>query len=398
MKISPQTDSVFKLRQKPAIALMAMAAVMQIAFAAWMLLINNFAVETLSFTGREIGIQQSIREIPGFMAFAAVFLLFIGREQTLLYVSMILLGLGSAYTGYFPTFTGFLVMTFISSLGFHYYETFHQSLSLQWLTKQEAPEVLGKILSVGSIAQLVAFGLVFVGAFWFALSFTNIYLITGLITVFGTVVLWMAFPYFNDGVVQHKKIILRKRYWLYYALTFMGGARRQIFMVFAGFMMVERFGFAIHEFAALAIVNGILTIWLAPIIGRWIGRFGERKMLMIEYIGLFFVFTSYAFVSTWELAVVLYIIDHVFFAMAIAMKTYFQKIADPADIAPTAGVAFTINHIAAVFIPVLFGLLWLVSPAAVFLAGAAMSLVSLLLSGIIPRNPANGNEFVWSKA
>jgi len=398
MSASSLTRTLAQKRQTPAIALMAMAAVMQIAFAAWMLLINNFAVETLNFTGQEIGIQQSVREIPGFMAFAAVFLLFIGREQTLLYVSMILLGLGSAYTGYFPTFTGFLVMTFISSLGYHYYETFHQSLSLQWLTKQEAPEVMGKILSVGSIAQLVAFGLVFAGAFWFSLSFTNIYLITGLITVFGTLILWMAFPYFNDGVMQHKKIILRKRYWLYYALTFMGGARRQIFMVFAGFMMVERFGFEIHEFAALAIANGILTIWLAPIIGRWIGRFGERKMLMIEYIGLFFVFTSYAFVPTWELAVILYIIDHVFFAMAIAMKTYFQKIADPADIAPTAGVAFTINHIAAVFIPVLFGLLWLVSPAAVFLAGAAMSLVSLLLSGIIPRNPANGNEFVWSKA
>jgi len=385
MSASSLTRTLAQKRQTPAIALMAMAAMMQIAFAAWMLLINNFAVETLNFTGQEIGIQQSVREIPGFMAFAAVFLLFIGREQTLLYVSMILLGLGSAYTGYFPTFTGFLVMTFISSLGYHYYETFHQSLSLQWLTKQEAPEVMGKILSVGSIAQLVAFGLVFAGAFWFSLSFTNIYLITGLITVFGTLILWMAFPYFNDGVMQHKKIILRKRYWLYYALTFMGGARRQIFMVFAGFMMVERFGFEIHEFAALAIANGILTIWLAPIIGRWIGRFGERKMLMIEYIGLFFVFTSYAFVPTWELAVILYIIDHVFFAMAIAMKTYFQ-------------IAFTINHIAAVFIPVLFGLLWLVSPAAVFLAGAAMSLVSLLLSGIIPRNPANGNEFVWSKA
>lgn len=396
MSISSPNDSSLKARQSPATLLMAMAAVMQITFAAWMLLINNFAVETLGFTGQEIGIQQSIREIPGFMAFAAVFLLFLGREQTLLYVSLLLLGLGSAYTGYFPTFTGFLVMTFISSLGFHYYETYHQSLSLQWLTKKEAPEVMGKILSVGSIAQLIAFGIVFAGAAWFALSFSDIYLLTGLITVFGTLILWVTFPYFNETVTQHKKIILRKRYWLYYALTFMGGARRQIFMVFAGFMMVERFGFELHEFAALAIVNGLLTIWLAPVIGRWIGRFGERKMLMIEYIGLFFVFTAYAFVPTWELAVALYIIDHVFFAMAIAMKTYFQKIADPADIAPTAGVAFTINHIAAVFIPVLFGLLWLVSPSAVFLAGAAMSLVSLGLSRIIPRNPDNGNEFVWS--
>ena len=120
-------------------------------------------------------------------------------------------------------------------------------------------------------------------------------------------------------------------------------------------------------------------------------------MLTLEYIGLVAVFVAYAFVPSWEIAVALYLIDHALFAMAIAMKTYFQKIADPADIAPTAGVAFTINHIAAVFIPVLFGLIWLWSPAAVFLAGAAMAFCSLILARFVPLAPAQGNEFVWSK-
>jgi len=125
-------------------------------------------------------------------------------------------------------------------------------------------------------------------------------------------------------------------------------------------------------------------------------RFGERNILTIEYIGLICVFVAYAYVPTWEMAVALYIIDHAFFAMAISMKTYFQKIADPSDIAPTAGVAFTINHIAAVFIPVLFGLIWVINPAAVFLAGAAMAFVSLILARLVPLAPEEGNEFVWS--
>ena len=146
----------------------------------------------------------------------------------------------------------------------------------------------------------------------------------------------------------------------------------------------------------LLIANQATTMLLAPMIGKWIIRFGERTILTLEYIGLILVFSAYAFVPTWELAVALYLIDHAFFAMAIAMKTYFQKIADPADIAPTAGVAFTINHIAAVFIPVLFGLIWVWNPAAVFLAGAAMALVSLLLAHLVPSNPDQGNEFVWS--
>lgn len=393
---SPTIKSQLKSWQTPAILLMAMAAIMQIAFAAWMALTNNYAIEVLSFTGKEIGIQQSIREIPGFLSFAAVFLLLLGREQTWAYISILLLGGAAAVTGIFSSFQGFLITTFISSVGFHYYETMHQSLSLQWLPKKTAPATMGKILAVSSFAQLAVFGFIFVAGAWFALSFTSIYMVTGIITCIGILLIWLAFPKFNDGEPQHKKLILRQRYWLYYALTFMGGARRQIFMVFAGFMMVERFGFKIQDVMALMIANQLVTMMLAPLIGKWIIRFGERRILTIEYMGLICVFIAYAYVPTWEMAVALYLIDHAFFAMAISMKTYFQKIADPRDIAPTAGVAFTINHIAAVFIPVLFGLIWVIDPAAVFLAGAAMAFVSLILARLVPIAPEEGNEFVWS--
>lgn len=397
MSIAQSTDSITgKPWQTPAILLMAMAAVMQIAFAAWMALTNNFAVEVLSFSGKEIGIQQSIREIPGFLSFAAVFLLLLGREQTWAYVSLLMLGGAAAVTGLFPSFTGFLITTFISSIGFHYYETMHQSLSLQWLPKATAPATMGKILAVGSTAQLAVFVFILMAGGVFAMSFNSIYLITGFITVIGTVLIWLAFPAFRHGTPQNKKIVLRQRYWLYYALTFMGGARRQIFLVFAGFMMVERFGFKIHEVMLLMIANQFVTMIFAPLVGKWIVRFGERRVLIVEYIGLICVFVSYAYVPSWQWAVALYLVDHAFFAMAIAMKTYFQKISDPADIAPTAGVAFTINHIAAVFIPVLFGLIWIFDPAAVFLAGAAMACVSLVLAMLVPRQPCEGNEFVWS--
>ena len=98
------------------------------------------------------------------------------------------------------------------------------------------------------------------------------------------------------------------------------------------------------------------------------------------------------------LAAVLYVIDHIFFGLALALKTYFQKIADPADIAPTAAVAFTINHIAAVFLPFLLGYLWMVSPGAVFGLAAGMALISLSLALLIPRHPVPGNETVFTTA
>ena len=172
----------------------------------------------------------------------------------------------------------------------------------------------------------------------------------------------------------------------------MSGARRQIFTVFAGFLMVERFGYEVHEVALLFLVNCLFNMAFAGRIGALIGRIGERRALVFEYCGLIGVFTAYAFVNDETVAGALYVIDHAFFALAIAIKTYFQKIGDPADMAPTAGVAFTINHIAAVFIPALFGLVWLYSPATVFLAGAGMAAVSLVLALLIPDRPDEGAE------
>ncbi|NRG17989.1 MFS transporter [Rhizobiales bacterium] len=378
--------------RSPVVMLMIMAGAMQLSFAAWWNLMNNFAVHELDFTGREIGIQQSIREIPGFLAFTAIYLLLVMREQTLAFLSLIFLGVGVAATGYFPTTWGFYFTTFVMSVGFHYYETMNQSLSLQWLPKATAAASMGRIIAVGAFAQLVAYGIIFVAWQTFQLTFETVFLIAGALTLVVVGFLVIAFPHFREGVPQRKKLVLRKRYWLYYALTFMGGARRQIFTVFAGFLMVERFGYHVHEVAGLFLLNGVFNMLLAPKIGQLIVRFGERKALMVEYVGLIGVFTTYAFVTNATLAAALYVIDHAFFAIAIAMKTYFQKIADPADIAPTAGVAFTINHIAAVFIPAAFGLIWLVSPAAVFLLGAGMAGISLFLAHLVPLDPREGNE------
>ena len=115
--------------------------------------------------------------------------------------------------------------------------------------------------------------------------------------------------------------------------------------------------------------------------------------MTLEYVGLIIIFVSYAFVESSSIAAALYVLDHMFFALAIAIKTYFQKIADGADIASTAGVSFTINHIAAVILPVVLGVLWLTSPAAVFLCGAGFAACSLLLSLLVPDDPREGNEF-----
>ncbi|CAH6843556.1 conserved membrane hypothetical protein [Vibrio chagasii] len=378
--------------------LLLISIIVPIAFSSWMALLNNFVIEKANFDGADIGLLQSVREIPGFLAFTVVFVLAFIREQRFMLVSLAMLTIGTAITGLFPSLTGLLFTTILMSTGFHYFETLKQSLSLQWLSKEEAPEMLGKMISVGALASLLTYGSIWVMLEQLKLDFVWVYGITGGLGFVLVLVMTFGFPEFQTKTQQNKKLVLRKRYWLYYALTFMSGARRQIFTVFAGFLMVEKFGYSAADVTLLFLVNYLFNFLFAKRIGRFIGVVGERKALIFEYVGLIGVFVGYGLVQSAEWAAALYVIDHLFFALALAIKTYFQKIADPADMASTAGVSFTINHIAAVVIPVVFGVIWLSSPATVFYIGAAMAAVSLALSLNIPKKPEEGNEvrmFSW---
>ena len=382
----------------PTAFLVLASIAMPLGFAAWQALLNNFAIEQAAFTGREIGILQSLREVPGFLAFTAVFVILVLREQTFAVLAVALFGIGVAITGYFPSEYGLYCTAVLMSIGFHYFETIRQSLSLQWLDKAEAPRILGRLIAVGFATSLVAYAAMYVLLEVFAVAYEFIYLAAGGVAV-GIAVALAGFPHFPARTPQRKEIVLRRRYWLYYGLTFLSGARRQIFVVFAGFLMVEKFGYSAANIAALFLVNHLFNFLFAEKIGALIGRIGERHALTLEYAGLVVVFTLYAFVDNAYVAAGLYVVDHMFFALAIAIKTYFQKIADPADIASTAGVSFTINHIAAVAIPALLGYVWLQSPRAVFLVGTAFAACSLALAQNVPRRPRQGNEAVvgWTR-
>jgi hypothetical protein len=387
--------------RRPVTLLFLMAAAMPIAFSTWSALLNNFVIEVADFDGSDIGWLHTVREIPGFLAVGVIVLLMVFREQVLGLVALVMLGIATAITAQFPSMGGILTITMLSSIGFHYYETVNQSLQLQWIDKARAPQTLGWIISAGSAATFLAYVLIVLTWEALGLSYSIVYWLSGGLTAVIGVFCLIAYPQFEGAHPQHQKLILRRRYWLYYALQFMSGARRQIFIVFAGFMMVEKFGFAVHEVTSLFLITLLANILSAPLVGKAVEVFGERNALVFEYVGLAVIFLLYGglYYFGWGvvLASALYVFNHIFFSLALALKTYFQKIADPQDIAPTAAVAFTINHIAAVFLPALLGYLWLTSPGLVFLAAAGMAIVSLLLSLLIPRHPVRGNETISAR-
>jgi predicted MFS family arabinose efflux permease len=203
--------------------------------------------------------------------------------------------------------------------------------------------------------------------------------------LFGSVIILCGYwalskdPEKKNIVPQKKQMVLKSKYWLFYFLTFMAGARRQIFIAFAVFLLVKKFGFTVQHITILFLVNNFINFFINPLIGKFIIKYGERKLLSIEYFFLILVFIAYAYVDSKIIVGVLYVLDHIFFNFATGIKTYFQKIADPSDIAPSAAVGFTINHIAAVVLPVIGGLLWMVDYKIPFLAGAFFSFISLCL-------------------
>ena len=352
---------------------------------AWRTLFNNFAVEAASLDGSHIGVIQSVREVPGFLALLAVYVMLIVREHRLSALSILCLGLGVGATGFFPSYAGLLLTTLLMSFGFHYYETTNQSLTLQYFSQGTAPWVFGKQRSAAAAANIG------VGLFIYLLApvmaYRDLYLLLGLAVAAVGAWGFCQNPTREDIAPQRKRMVFRRKYWLFYFLTFMAGARRQIFIAFAVFLMVKKFDYTVQEVTLLFVVNHAINFFVSPMLRKSILPFGERRVLTLEYASLVFIFLAYAVVQSRLAVALLYILDHLFFNFAIAIRTYFQKVGDPRDIAPSMAVGFTINHIAAVALPAIGGLLWMVDYRIPFIAGAAMSLISLSAVQLIRTHP-----------
>ncbi len=361
--------------------LLTIAAAMGLQF--WRTLFNNFGVEIAGLEGYQVGIIQSVREVPGFLALLAVYVMLLVKEHRLSAVSVLVLGIGIGATGFFPSFYGLVFTTLIMSFGFHYYETTNQSLTLQYFDQETSPHVFGRQRSYGAATNIVV-GISIIlltGVF----SYQNIYLLVGLLLCFFGLWGLLQNPVSRVVPVQRKKMVFRKKYALFYILTFLAGARRQIFVAFVVFLMVEKLSFSIREITLLFVINNVINYFLSPLIGKAIVRFGERKLLSLEYTSMILIFLAYAVADERMLVALLYILDHIFFNFSIAIRTFFQRIADPEDIASSMAVGFTINHIAAVLLPALFGFLWMVDYRIPFVGGSVLALCSLIAVQWIPK-------------
>jgi predicted MFS family arabinose efflux permease len=231
-------------------------------------------------------------------------------------------------------------------------------LTLQYFNQDTSPWVFGKLRSLAA-ASNIGIG-VFILLLSKVLAYRQLYIIIGIFILAIGIWGYLQDPNRTDIQPQHKKMVYRQKYWLYYFLTFMAGAHRQTFVAFAVFLLVKKFQFSIQDITLLFIINNLVNYFRSPAIGRAIIRFRERAVLSAEYFSNIFIFVAYALTGLKILVSLLFILDHIFYNFSIVIRTYFQKIGEPPDIAPIMAMGFTVNHIAAVFFPAIGGLLWMI--------------------------------------
>ena len=345
----------------------------------WRAMFNNFAVERIGVGPDAIGWIQSVRELPGLLAFAVAFLALLFNEKRIMAVSLVVLGLGIVFTGQATTVPVLLIATLVMSLGFHYFNPGSNGLILMSTDQGEAPKVMGQLRSVGAVAAVLATGVVY----FFAerAGYEAMFLIVGLLVAAGGAILFVFGKGAHGELPQHRKVKLRKRYWLFYTLTFLMGSRRHIFTTFAPFLLVQAYDVDVKTMSLLLLVNGLLNVYVYQKVGKLVSRFGERAILTFAFAALIPIFLGYAYVGILPVLFVLFVIDNVLFGFNLAVPTYLQKIAvSREELTANLSLQETINHISAVIVPVVGGTIWvLFGSKAPFLVGVGIAVVSLIL-------------------
>ncbi|MGD8473172.1 MAG: MFS transporter [Anaerolineae bacterium] len=359
-----------------------------LGFNVWRAMFNNFAVEEIGVSATQIGLLQSLRELPGLMGFVLGFIAIWLSEMRIMGLSVLLMGVGLVATGWANGLGGLILGAMIMSVGFHWFYPSSNSLVLMGVDREEAPEVLGRLRSIAAFAAVI--GTLVIWLFVEGLKLgpisiepwgyrTTLFVIGGVVIAGG--LLSLRNGRHRTEQRENRKVIFRREYWLYYLLTFMMGSRRHIFSTFAIFLLVQVYGISVGETALLFLANSVISTVVLPQLGKLVARFGERRVLSFNFVGLIGVFLGYAWIPNLAVLYTLFILDNLFFGFNLAVESYFQKIAlSREEITSNVSMAQTINHISALVVPILGGILWeQISPSATFMAGVVIAAVSLVL-------------------
>jgi hypothetical protein len=365
---------------------------------------DNFVVNVIGITGYQKGILEAIRESCGIFALGLLALLS-GLAEPLIGAAMILVfGLGlSAYAGV-HSFFWLTAFSLVWSQGLHIWMPLPNSMMMSLAEKGKTGHRLGQLGAAGAFGGVGGLVLALILTSGLHISFLHIhvpgagvplrlmYLVAGGAAILAAAAC-LGIP--RDIKTPGPRFIVRRRYGLYYMLCFLEGWRKQIFMAFAGFLLVNNYGMSLETMLSLWITVGIASWFLSPRVGKLIDRLGERRILTAYYVCLTGVFCGYAFIRNRYVLAGLFMTDNIFFTLGMALTTYVRRLAPPEEHTPTLSMGVAMNHVAAVTMPLVGGFLWTLNYRWVFGMGATAAAMSILA---VSRLPAKGQAVAGAKA
>ena len=372
----------------------------------------NFFREEIGMDGSQNGYLVAFRELPGFLlAFVAALLLRLGAARATA-LALLIMGIGYASFALTYTFTAVIIAAVVGSIGFHSWMQMQYALGLSIAKSGQEGSVLGRISSVGFAGRMlgmiaVLITLLIAGRLAETLEsvqgsiFRVVFVMAGVSAVIGAVAI-LRFPVAADDRSEaSRKPMLKREYWLYYLLSFLDGCRQEIYFAFAPFVLVEQFGVSALAITSLLIIAGLINWRTAGWIGGLIDRYGERRMLTINYCGHFVVFLGFALAQNVWVLYLFYLGYNFLYTFSIGTTTYLRKIARREDIAPSLAMGVSWAHVAAVAVPVFGAALWTqLGYQFPFLFGTAFVLLSIYYTQKIdiPRQRVAPPELVSAPA
>ena len=362
----------------------AMASV-GVFFGVQLTLFNNFIVERLAIEPHELGYLEALREVPGFLNFLFLALVVAIYPPVTAAACLVIMGLGISAYASASTVAGLVIFSVIWSIGFHCWVPLSQNMALLYAPGVKKGRWLGQLRSVESLAWLLTIGAAIL--LFDYIGYNGLFILAGVATCLGGGAIFFASR--KKPVSVERSIVLKRRYAIYYALQFLQGWRKQMFITFAIFALVKVHGMPVQTTMVLVLINQFLVTLTGPAMGRLVDRFGERACLSWSYVGLAGVFLGYAFIGERSVLYVLYCVDNLLFVGGIALTTYLNRIALPEDLKPTLSMGVTWNHVSSVSAPLIGGFAWhFFGYQVIFVMGSVIALISLGVSQFIP--PAEG--------
>lgn len=345
---------------------------------------NNYLDKTFALTGFQRSFLEFPRELPGFLVvFVSAALAFLCSRR-LSVVSMLLAACGAVLVGFAsPSYGVMLVWLFVYSMGNHLYMPLATTIGMELAREGQDGRRLGQLNALRNAAAILGSLVVFLGFQYLDFGFKHTFTIIAVFLVLAAGLLFAMTP--ERSVERRVYLKLHKEYRLFYALNIISGARKQLFLTFAPWVLVQVFRQPTQIMATLFTLGGVVGILFQPLLGWSIDRFGERVVLAAEAIVLVFVCFGYGFARSFlpegaALIVVCacFLADQMIFSVSMARATYMKKIArQPDHIQQALTAAVTIDHVFSISAALAGGLIWRAFGFQyVFLLGAALAVVN----------------------